>query len=464
MYVLFIERKQPAAAWAWIMIISFLPIIGFIIYLFLGHDMKKRKTFNKKEEEDRYLYLLHKQMYQVEEDAVLRDYCPHPSCQNVLKLHLLGHGILLAKGNQITLFSDGHKKFQNLFNAISRAKKFIHLEYYIIHDDHIGSAFQNLLIQKAEEGVDVLLLYDAVGSHKTPRSYFEKLRASGVQVACFFPSAIPFITLRVNYRNHRKLCIIDGHTAYLGGFNVGDEYLGHSKKMGYWRDTHLKVTGPTVSLCDLQFLLDWRFATNHKLSLDKHLKTSPPIFEEASGIPMQLVPSGPDSHFSAIHNGYIKMINEAKQYIYIQTPYFIPDEALLSAIKIAALSGIDVRIMIPNKPDHMFVYWATYSYIGEALDCGARCYTYEKGFLHAKTIVIDDEICSIGTANFDIRSFTLNFELNAFIYDTATSISARKLFETDLADCKELTLAAYLTRPSLVRIKEAIARLFSPIL
>lgn len=463
-YVLFVERKHYASTWAWILIITFVPVGGFIAYLFLGHDMKKRKTFSKKEEEDHYMHLLHKQMHHIECVSCFEEHCPLPACQSVFKLHLLGHETLLSKANQLHFFTDGHDKFQDLFQAIRHAKKFVHLEYYIIRNDHLGQQFKNLLIEKAREGVEVLLLYDGMGCHKTPPSFFKDLKAHGVHVACFFPTPFPYITLRVNYRNHRKLCIIDGHTAYLGGFNVGDEYLGKSKKMGYWRDTHLKLVGEGAKLADLQFILDWRFATGETLPLSNHLDAVPPILEGTKGIPVQLVASGPDSKYCAILNGYIKMISEAKNYIYIQTPYFIPNDALLTSLKIACLSGVDVRIMIPNKPDHMFVYWATYSYIGELLLCGAKCYTYEKGFLHAKAIVIDDEICSIGTANFDIRSFRLNFELNAFIYDRETSLHAAQIFLDDLPFCDELSIEVYSKRSLLIKLKEPIARLLSPIL
>ncbi|MGL5677549.1 MAG: cardiolipin synthase [Cellulosilyticaceae bacterium] len=463
-YVLFAERKHYASTWAWILIITFVPIIGFIAYLFLGHDMKKRKTFVKKEEEDRYMHLLHKQMLHVECNPCLEEHCPTICCQDVLKLHLIGHEILLSKSNHVSFFADGHEKFQDLFQTIRLAKKYVHLEYYIIHDDYLGKLFQELLIQKAMEGVDVMLLYDGMGCHKTPPSYFKQLQQAGVHVACFFPSPFPYITLRLNYRNHRKLCIIDGHTAYLGGFNVGDEYLGKNKKMGYWRDTHLKIIGDGAGLADLQFILDWRFATHETLPLQHYLHTAPSILENATGVPLQLVASGPDSKYSAILHGYIKMINEAKHTIYIQTPYFIPDDALLTALKLAALSGVAVHIMIPNKPDHMFVYWATYSYIGEVLAAGAKCYTYEKGFLHAKTIVIDDEIASVGTSNFDIRSFRLNFEMNAFIYDARAANSLSELFLKDLTYCKEITTEVYQNRSLLIKFKEPIARLLSPIL
>lgn len=453
-YVLFRERKHYASTWAWILIITFVPVIGFFAYLLLGHDMKKRKMFSKKEEEDHYMHLIHKQMHQVADHE-----CSNP----VMKLHLIGHEVLLTKANNVDFFSDGYDKFEDLFTLINQATDYIHLEYYIIHNDNLGKQFKNLLIKKAKDGVCVRLLYDSMGCIRTSSSFFNELRAEGVQVACFFPTPIPYVTLRLNYRNHRKLCIIDGKAAYLGGFNVGDEYLGESKKMGYWRDTHLKVSGAAVALANMQFLLDWRFATKECLAINNYL-TQPALFQDTTGIPLQLVTSGPDSRYSSIHNGYIKMIYAATTSIYIQTPYFIPDEALLQALKSAALSGVDVRIMIPNKPDHLFVYWATYSYIGELLDCGVKCYTYEKGFLHAKTIIVDEQMASVGTANFDIRSFRLNFEINAFLYDSSVALRLVDLFFNDLKSSQELTLDLYKKRSLFIKVKEPIARLLSPIL
>ncbi|WP_069998914.1 cardiolipin synthase [Cellulosilyticum sp. I15G10I2] len=460
--VIFLSRKNISTTWAWIMIMLSIPIVGFVLYCFIGQDLRKRKTFSKKEEEDRFLAVVHRQQtslaYPINEfnNALIKTY------ENLISLHLNAHEALYTEDNSINIITDGKELFNMLFESINSAKKYIHIEYYIIRNDELGKAFKNLLIKKAQEGVEVFLLYDDMGCFGIPKKYFYELKNAGVKVACFFPSFIPFIKLRVNYRNHRKICVIDGVTAYLGGFNIGEEYVGLNKKLGYWRDTHLKITGSAVRLIDLQFLLDRRFATNENISLDKYI---PIETNNAPGnIGMQIVSSGPDSKHASVRNGYIKMIHEAKKSIYIQTPYFIPDEGVLMAIKLAALSGIDVRIMIPNKPDHVCVYWATYAYIGEVLDCGVRCYTYEKGFLHAKTIVIDDTICSVGTANFDIRSFKLNFEINAFIYDTSASKELSRVFRSDLKDCKELTPAIYKSRSLLIKFKESISRLISPIL
>jgi cardiolipin synthase len=256
--------------------------------------------------------------------------------------------------------------------------------------------------------------------------------------------------------------IIDGHIGYVGGFNVGDEYLGLDPKFGYWRDTHLRIQGPAVYAIQTRFILDWNQAT-HKRNISYLQEHFPkPVIKGDSSL--QIVTSGPDSEWEQIKNGYIKMISTAKKTIRIQTPYFIPDASVLDALKIACLSGVDVNIMIPNKPDHPFVYWATMSYIGEMLSSGARVYIYENGFIHAKTIIVDHEISSVGTANIDVRSFKLNFEVNAFIYDTEIAQKLDEFFQNDIALSRELSLEAYHQRPRLIRFKESISRLLSPIL
>lgn len=461
--VIFLERKNTASTWAWIMIMLFIPILGFILYLFLGQNMHKRNTFSKKEEEDYFFHLLHGQSNRLRDHLnEFKDITCEPYL-SVLRLHLIGHDSLFSKDNVVKLYTDGTSKFADLFDSIKAAKEYIHMEYYIIRDDFLSHKLCDLLIEKADEGVKIRLLYDGMGCLRTPKSLFKELQAHGILVCAFFPPFIPYINLRINYRNHRKICVVDGEVAYMGGFNIGSEYIGLDKKLGYWRDTHLQLVGSSVQMLDLQFLLDWRFAyPNETIDLDHYIRYRTPNLVGNTGI--QIVASGPDSKHSSIRNGYIRMISCAKSSICIQTPYFIPDEGVLSAIKIAALSGIDVKIMIPNKPDHLFVHWASYSYLGEVLACGAKCYTYEKGFLHAKTIVIDDEICSVGTANFDIRSFTLNFEVNAFIYDANIASRLGEIFHQDLMDCLEVTLEDYETRSYQIKFKESISRLVGPIL
>lgn len=464
--VVFLEHKNATATWAWIMLMLFVPFIGFILYLLIGQDLRKRKTFNKKEEEDRFVALLHNQLSALNES--LSHYC-NPmllTYQDLITLHLNAHEALYTEDNKVQLFTDGYQLFADLFAKIRNAQKSIHIEYYIFRDDPLGRRLQKLLIQKAQEGISIQIVYDDMGCFGHFPNFFREMRKAHIEVSCFFPSYIPFIKRRANYRNHRKIVVIDGQIAYLGGFNIGIEYLGLKKKFGYWRDTHMRLEGSCVQLIDLQFLLDRRFATHTNTTL------IPNLDHFCLGIPvncsnfvgMQIVSSGPDSKYANIYNGFITMIHNAKRSIYIQTPYFIPDEGITTALKLAALSGKDVRIMIPNRPDHLFVYWATYSHIGELLESGVRCFTYEHGFLHAKTIVVDDEICSIGSANFDIRSFKLDFEINAFIYDCNISKTMSDYFHKDLEFCNEITPELYAHRSFMIRIKESLSRLISPIL
>ena len=464
--VVFLEHKNATATWAWIMIMLFIPIIGFILYLLIGQDMHKRKTFNRKEEEDSFLALLHNQ--QIVLDHNLANYTNPLVSQykDLISLHLNAHESLYTENNAIELFTDGHVLFKSLIRALKQAKKCIHIEYYIFRDDKLGQILKDLLIQKANNGVFVSIVYDDMGCFGNSPSFFKEMRKAGIEVNCFFPSYVPFIKKRANYRNHRKIMVIDNEMAYIGGFNIGVEYLGLKKKFGYWRDTHLKITGSSVQYINLQFLLDRRFAL---LKRSKIYSDLTPIFTKTSlsqlgTVGIQIVSSGPDSKYASIYNGFIKMIHTAKHSIWIQTPYFIPDDGLMTALKLAALSGKDVKIMIPNKPDHLFVYWATYCHIGELLESGVHCYTYENGFLHAKTILINHEICSIGTANFDIRSFKLNFEINAFIYDSTFSKKLSQTFLDDLNFCHELTLEAYKNRDLNIKFKESLSRLISPIL
>lgn len=462
MYVVFQERKNPSTTWAWIMIMLFVPLLGFILYLFVGQDMRKRKLFSKKEEQDQFYQLLNGQKKRLDhhknefKDSLVKDY------YDIIRLHLVAHEALYTQDNSVDIYTDGHDKFNNLFNDILKAKHFIHIQYYIIRGDELGQKLLSLLILKAKEGVNIKLLYDGMGCLWTPKGMFEDLSQAGGKVVCFYPPFIPYLNLRVNYRNHRKICVIDGNAGYVGGFNIGNEYIGKNKKMGYWRDTHLKIKGSAVHMLELQFLLDWRFASKEQVSLESYI--SPHAPQDCGNTGIQIVSSGPDSKWPSIRNGFLKMINEAKDSIYLQTPYFIPDDSLLEALKLAALSGLDVKIMIPNKPDHPFVFWASLSYMNELLQAGAKCYTYENGFLHAKTLTIDEKICSVGTANFDIRSFKLNFEINAFIYDEKIAKEIVTSFENDLTHSKELTHATYAKRGFIVKFKESISRLLSPIL
>jgi cardiolipin synthase len=303
---------------------------------------------------------------------------------------------------------------------------------------------------------------DAFGSRFMIRcKKVKELKAVGGKVGVFFASKIPLINMKVNFRNHRKMVIIDGEIGYIGGFNVGNEYLGLDERMGNWRDNHLRIEGSAVDSLQLRFLLDWRTTNTEQV---ENFESSFVFQEDKDGQTVQIVASGPDQEWEQIKYGYLKMINSAKESIYIQTPYFVPDDSMLEALKIAALSGIDVKIMIPDKPDHMFVYWATYSYLGEVINAGGKGYLYNNGFLHSKTIIVDGKIASVGSANIDVRSFKLNFEANAFVYDHDFAGELRKEFDKDLEVSLLVDEKKYESRGRIIKIKESISRLLSPIL
>jgi len=382
--------------------------------------------------------------------------------KELIYMNLSTNQSVLTQDNDIQIFEDGTEKFEALIEDLQNAKNHIHIQYYIFKLDNLGNRILNVLTKKAKKGVKIRILFDEMGSRGVRKKHFRKLLEAGGEVEVFFPSILPLINPRLNFRNHRKIVVIDGRIGYIGGFNVGDEYLGLKSKFGYWRDTHLRIEGSSVHPLQTRFLLDWNEASSK--SKVNYSEVYFPAIPQKGNVPIQIVSSGPDTDIPVIKNAYIKMIMNAKKYIYIQSPYFIPDDAFLEALRIAALSGIDVRLMIPNKPDHMFVYWATYSYVGQLLAVGAKIYIYESGFIHAKMIVVDDEVSTVGTANIDVRSFSLNFEVNAFIYDRSISHELAEIFEKDILDSTELTLAIYNNRSNIIKFKEAFSRLLSPIL
>ena len=343
---------------------------------------------------------------------------------------------------------------------IQNAKQHIHIEYYIIRNDDLGHKVVAALAEKAKEGVEVRLIYDGLGCAKLPRKFFDELTDAGGQVAGFFERKIPVLNKRVsyrhNYRDHRKIVVIDGTTGFVGGFNIGDEYLGKGP-LGYWRDTHLKLNGYAVGMLQVRFFQDWSFAA--KEVLDAEPKYFPKEQDVTGDSAVQIVSCGPDTQWEPIKKGFIALINSAAETIYIQSPYFVLDESVMEALKIAALTGVDVRVMIPCKPDHPFVYWTSYANVGELLAAGARA--YDNGFIHSKTVVVDGLASSVGTANGDVRSFRLNFETNAFVYDREIAAVLKAAFENDINKSTEITKQLYGERSTKIKLKESISRLFS---
>ena len=462
--VIFIERREPSTTWAWLLVLFFLPVVGFVLYLFLGRNLRSKHLFQWEDQNKLGLKpLLQRQLHDlVSEDFHFRNLSTREN-RDLIYMHLRTNDALLTEDNNITIFTDGKKKFEQLFKDIEKATNHIHIQYYIIKDDSLGKHLIDLLTKKAKEGVHVRVLYDELGSRTlNNKRFFREFRKAGGRVEVFFPSKLKFFNPRLNFRNHRKLVIIDGKVGYVGGFNVGDEYLGLNPKFGYWRDTHLRIEGSAVHATQTRFILDWNQASKHHDIVYSRIYF--PELQTKGSIGMQIVTSGPDSEWEQIKNGYIKLISSAKKSVLIQTPYFIPDASLFDALRIASLSGISVKLMIPNKPDHIFVYWATTFYAGELLKAGAKVYIYDNGFVHAKMIVIDEEVSSIGTANIDVRSFKLNFEVNAFIYDEHVAKALTDIFYKDIEVSRELTLEIYAKRSKKIKIKESLSRLLAPIL
>ena len=460
--IVFFERREPKAVWTWLLVLYFIPILGIFLYFMIGYDFHKRQMFRTKEIEDAMYSAVSKQ----EETIIREEFQPSdPRLQkfsDTVLMNLEAADAVYSADNQVEIFTDGREKFRALYEEIQNAKEFVHIQYYIIRNDELWKPFEELLTEKVKQGVEVRLLYDSMGSRGMKKSDWKRLQEAGIQIGEFFPALFGRLQLRINYRNHRKIAVIDGKTAFVGGFNIGREYVGLDPKFGYWRDTHLKIQGSAVLSLHIRFILDWNYATNQNLFLaDRYFR----IPEKAPGEEaVQIISSGPDSRWQNIRNVYLKMISKARKNIYIQTPYFIPDESVMDAIRIAAMSGVDVRVMIPCKPDHPFVYWATYSYIGELLEAGAKCYTYDNGFLHAQGMVVDGVVSCYGTANMDIRSFRLNFEVNAVIYSVKTAERMEAIFLEDLKSCTRITRYLYGRRPFAVRVKEQFSRLLSPLL
>lgn len=454
--LIFIERREVETTWAWLLILLLLPGVGFILYLSVGQNLSREKLFKDKIYKDP-----NKRRYYDSDikscncKTYIKEYV------NLIKMNHSDSKSEYTLYNLVDTFTSGEEKFKKLLEDIGNAKDFIHIEYYIFRLDDLGNEIINALHKKVKEGVEVRLLVDGMGS-KDIRGKGEKyIKSLGIDVAVFFPGITRFINLRINYRNHRKIVVIDGKVGYVGGFNVGNEYVNKGKQFDFWRDTHLRIKGEAVKELNKRFTLDWDCAASDNIS--EEAKYFPTVIGEGC-TSLQIVTSGPDHIDEHIKYNYLKIITNAKKNIYIQSPYLVLDTPMTEAIKIAALSGVDVRIMVPDKPDHFFMKWVLSANIGNLIGYGVKFYKYEKGFIHSKTIVSDSLVSSIGTANFDIRSFKINFEINAVLYDQNIAKQQEEIFLKDQDDCRLLTLEEYNAKTRGFKICESLIRLISPIL
>ncbi len=461
--MVFLEKRKPENIIAWLTALTFLPIIGFLFYIVFGSGLsvRTRRMIKKKRISERDIIRNIKGIQTLEEakvDGILKD------DQELVSL-CYSYGSYPLPGNDIKIYTNGSDKLADLKKDLLNAKKSINIEYYIFANDKTGNDIMKILCQKASEGVDVKLIYDSIGSRKAPRRFFKKLEDAGGQVGEFFPPFmhIRLINLKLNYRNHRKVVVVDGKIGYTGGINIRNDHLGLDKKLKPWRDTHIRVEGAGVYALQNIFLDDWRYCKNDNTPLRLYLENgyfpSPTIKGNAT---TQLVTSGPDSAVPKILEAYVKMITNAKKRVYIQTPYFIPDDVFISALRIAVKSGIDVRIMVPKIPDKKTVYLATLSYLKEVAELGIKIYLYN-GFLHSKTLLVDDNKLSIGTCNTDNRSFRLNFEDTVIIYSKELNKQHRDIFEDDIKHSQQVDLNYFKKKRWLTKILQAIMHLFSAI-
>ncbi|MGG1553565.1 cardiolipin synthase [Paenibacillus ferrarius] len=447
--ILLSEYKRPAKSVAWLSILYIFPIIGFVVYYFMAREYVRRKRVYRDHREER--------LPSVREEGA--ESWPASMDERLCEWLRRIPGAPLTVRNRVTVLTNAATTYDALLEDLELAQRHIHFEFYTIRDDETGRRFQDVLIRKAREGVQVRVIYDGMGSYQLPKAYVDKLKAAGCEVYPFLKPLIAFFEKRLNYRNHRKIVVVDGKVGFVGGINIGDEYLGGDPKLGFWRDTHLKLEGEAVADLQRTFLTDWAFVSGRKLR-DKDLFPKPDVEEEAH---VQIISSGPDRYWDTIQEMFFSGMIAARRRIYVATPYFIPDPSITMALKTAASSGADVRVILPYKGDSRIVQYASQSYMQELLQAGVRFYLYRKGFIHAKVILFDDFMATAGTANMDMRSFFSNFELNAVLFSESAIQRLEQDFNMDLQECEEVELAAFLQRPKSVKCKEAIARLLSPL-
>ena len=445
------ENGHPIRTLTWILLLVFLPVIGLILYFFFGLDRKNRRMVSV-EDMDRFQQLTDKAV----EGQVCED--PPAGVRNLITLlHTAGKAVPV-RGNDVRVYTDFSAMYSDLLADLESAQHHIHFQFFKFEDDEMGRKAEEILVRKAQEGVEVRLQIDDL-ANLSRRRFFRRMAKKGVQVRPFFRVQL-FLSSDTNYRNHRKNVVIDGRVGYTGGMNIAKRYAIGIRN-GVWRDTHIRVEGPVVAAMQTAFLVDWKFSTKQLLDDPVYFPQVPP----ADNLLMQVATSGPLGEFRVIMQAILRVFSESRKYVYVQTPYFIPNEPLGAALRNCALAGVDVRLIIPRRDDgNIITTLASRSYIKDLLAAGVKVYFYDKGFMHAKTVVADDNVCSIGSTNLDIRSFEQDFEINAFIYDKKMAKQMREQFLLDLESCTQVDPERWARRSRVHRFWESVARLFSPIL
>ena len=451
------DNRQPAKTMAWVMVLLFVPVVGIVLYIFFGQNTRKMRYISQHS-----LDMLSKRsMFEYVEQRNLLLPDVHRSLIQLFTNQSLA---LPFKDNEVQLYVNGYEFFPALLQAISRARHHIHLCTYIFADDALGRLVADALISKSRQGVEVRVIYDDVGCWRVPHAFFERMRSAGVDVCAFMPVKFPAFTSKVNYRNHRKLCVIDGVEGFFGGMNIALRYVkGIRGGRLPWRDTQMRLRGGAVYALQRAFLVDWYFVDRTLVSGSKYYPPMP--WHINNNCLAQVVTSSPVAQWPDIMQGYVRILLQAKRYVYMQTPYFLPTEPVLFAMRTAAISGVDVRLMLPRHADSHLLDWASRSYLSDILKAGVKVRLYEGGFNHSKLLVSDDELCTCGSANIDFRSFENNFESNVFFYDRSTTLRLKQVYlddeaqSTDFNDIDELR-----QRPYMHRLIESLFRLLSPLL
>lgn len=457
-----LENRNPVRTLAWIIVLVAVPFIGFLFYLYFGVNYRKVKMFSMKGLGDmKWLQYMSEDQKQLIKKSELLHKRETAEVRKLMTLLLNNSKALLTRYNKVEILNNGEETFPAIFKALQNAKRFIHLEYYIIEMGRLTNELKELLIEKAKAGVEVRVIYDDVGSWGMTRDFLRQLRNAGVQIFPFLPVRFHQFANKANYRNHRKIAVIDGEVGFVGGLNFADRYLDGVPNIGVWRDTHLQVKGEAVTSLQVIFLIDWYFV-RQELLLDKNEYL--PYIQADGDMLVQAVTSGPDSDWASIQQAYFTLINMAKRYVFISTPYFMPGETTLNSLKTAAMSGVDVRLMLPHKSDSLLTYWCSRSFVQELLEAGVKVYWYEKGINHSKVIMVDGIVSSVGTANMDIRSFEQNFEVSLIIYDRDVTKKLACDFLKDLESSTEATIQHWKFRSKREKVYESVARLFAPVL
>ncbi|KAA3639947.1 MAG: cardiolipin synthase [Proteobacteria bacterium] len=463
------DTRNTTKALSYILAVIFLPVLGIIFYLSFGVNFRKRKFYSHKLLRDEKLRQDVK-AHGFEVSESIWENGLFPSKYRHLSGFILNTNISpVTAGNEVTVYQNGEQKFPALLQAIKQAQHHIHVEYYIYESDRIGNQVADALIERAQQGVEVRFIYDDFGSFTIGRQLLKKMHASGIKTTPFYRLRLHAITHRINYRNHRKIVVIDGNCAFTGGINVGDNYINQtssSKKPQplYWRDIHIQIKGPAVAFLQYVFISDWNFCGNEEVSLSPQYFPQDIKTDTIEPELVQLVSSGPDSDLPNILFSIMNAILSARSQILITTPYFIPGDRLKDVLIIAAKSGVKVQLLVPYQSDSWIVNTAAKSYYSELLSIGVDIFMYKKGFIHSKTMVIDNDLVILGSANMDVRSFDINFEINTLIYGEAVAQQLNEVFEQDLKDAEKLDPEQWLQRPTLVHFWERVVRLFSPMM